>query len=154
LRKLPGVDSARVGIWGGSYGGLLTALGLARNSDLFKTGVDFHGVHDWPTDEGLWQNSSERRPYEPSDFTEAMNVAWQSSPAADVAKWRAPVLLIQGDEDRNVHFNQTVGLAQRLHKQGVRFEELVLPDEIHGFLRHASWLKADHAMVDWFRREL
>ena len=47
LRSRPDVDSARIGLWGGSYGGYLTALGLARASDLFACGVDFHGVHDW-----------------------------------------------------------------------------------------------------------
>jgi dipeptidyl aminopeptidase/acylaminoacyl peptidase len=154
LRALPQVDPARVGIWGGSYGGLLTALALARNSDIFKTGVDLHGVHDWPGDLGLWQTSEAARPYEPSDSKAAMVVAWQSSPVADIAKWTSPVLLIQGDDDRNVHFHQTVDLARRLQQQGVRYEELVLPDEIHGFLRHASWLTADSATVAWFRREL
>jgi len=44
------VDAKRIGLWGGSYGGYLTALGLGRNSDLFAAGVDLHGVHDWPTD--------------------------------------------------------------------------------------------------------
>jgi hypothetical protein len=39
--------SLPVDLWGRSYGGFLTAMGLARNSDMFKTGVDFHGVHDW-----------------------------------------------------------------------------------------------------------
>ena len=154
LRSLRSVDSARIGIWGGSYGGLLTALALARNSDIFRTGVDFHGVHDWPTDMDRWQESAERTPYEPNDSKEAMEVAWRSSPAADVAKWKSPVLLIQGDDDRNVRFHQTVELARRLSAAGVRYEELVLPDEIHGFLRHASWLTADRAMADWFRREL
>ena len=47
LRGRPDVDPARIGLWGGSYGGYLTALGLARASDLFAAGVDFHGVHDW-----------------------------------------------------------------------------------------------------------
>ena len=41
------LDGKRLGIWGGSYGGYLTALALARNSDIFKAGVDLHGVHDW-----------------------------------------------------------------------------------------------------------
>ena len=41
------VDPARIGLWGGSYGGYLTAMGLSRASDLFAAGVDFHGVHDW-----------------------------------------------------------------------------------------------------------
>ena len=47
LRTRPDVDPKRIGLWGGSYGGYLTALGLARASDLFAAGVDFHGVHDW-----------------------------------------------------------------------------------------------------------
>ena len=83
-----------------------------------------------------------------------MDAAWRSSPAADVARWKSPVLLIHGDDDRNVAFHQTVDLVRRLSDQGVRFEELVLPDEIHGFLRHSSWLAADQAMVAWFGREL
>lgn len=154
LRALPEVDRTRIGIWGGSYGGLLTALALARNSDIFRTGVDMHGVHDWPVDMGMWENSATRRPYEPSDSKAAMAMAWRSSPVADIAKWKSPVLLIQGDDDRNVRFHQTVDLARRLANQGVRYETLVLPDEIHGFLRYASWFTADSATVAWFRREL
>jgi dipeptidyl aminopeptidase/acylaminoacyl peptidase len=64
------------------------------------------------------------------------------------------VLLIQGDDDRNVRFHQTVDLARRLAEQGVPYEELVLPDEIHGFLRHASWLTADSAAARFFDRVL
>ena len=47
LRGRADVDPARIGLWGGSYGGYLTALGLSRASDLFAAGVDIHGVHDW-----------------------------------------------------------------------------------------------------------
>src|SRR3954454_25315767 len=47
LRSRPDVDPGRIGLWGGSYGGFLTALGLARASNLFAAGVDFHGVHNW-----------------------------------------------------------------------------------------------------------
>jgi dipeptidyl aminopeptidase/acylaminoacyl peptidase len=64
------------------------------------------------------------------------------------------VLLIQGDDDRNVHFLQTVDLARRLQKQNVPYQELVLPNEIHGFLRHVSWLKADRATVDFLTAKL
>src|SRR5215467_5019587 len=46
LQSLPCVDRKRMGIWGGSYGGLLTALALSRNSDMFAAGVDSHGVHE------------------------------------------------------------------------------------------------------------
>ncbi len=47
LRNRSDVDPDRIGLWGGSYGGYLTALGLARASDLFAAGVDVHGVHNW-----------------------------------------------------------------------------------------------------------
>ena len=153
LQARPGVDGARIGIWGGSYGGYLTALALARNSDVFKAGVDFQGVHDWSRyiDEG--GDGPERR-FEQGDRAAAMKTAFLSSPVAAIATWRSPVLLIQGDDDRNVRFDQTVDLAARLSHAGVRFETLVLPDETHGFARHASWLRADRATVDFLVREL
>jgi dipeptidyl aminopeptidase/acylaminoacyl peptidase len=153
LQSTPGVDGARIGVWGGSYGGYLTALALARNSELFKAGVDLHGVHDWSRDIGRQAPDPNRR-YEQGDRGQGMETAFTSSPDADIATWRSPVLLIQGDDDRNVDFQQTVDLSRRLEAQGVRYEELVLPDEIHGFLRHASWLKADTATVEFLTREL
>ncbi len=153
LQALPDVDPARIGIWGGSYGGLLTALALARNSDVFKAGVDLHGVHDWSR-----VIAEELGPplgrFEQGDRQAAIATAFRASPDADVARWSSPVLLIQGDDDRNVRFNQTIDLARRLEAQGTPFEELVLPDEIHGFLRHASWLKADAATAEFLTRKL
>jgi dipeptidyl aminopeptidase/acylaminoacyl peptidase len=153
LRTLAGVDSTRIGIWGGSYGGLLTALALARNSNLFASGVDLHGVHDWIADWGTALLKRDR--YEqPADLKAAIDLAWRSSPMSSVATWQSPVLLIHGDDDRNVRFHQTVDLVQRLRTKGVRYEELVLPDEIHGFLLHASWQRADSATAAWFNKTL
>jgi len=148
------VDPARIGLWGGSYGGYLTALGLGRNSDLFATGVDLHGVHDFTVDGGRRFGRGEWR-YElgEEELQRRADIAWQSSPVAWVGSWRSPVLLIQGDDDRNVDFHQTVDLAQRLRAQGVPFEEIVIPDEIHDFLRHASWLEADSATAAWFDKQ-
>ena len=138
LASAPGVDGTRIGIWGGSYGGYLTALALARNSDVFKAGVDLHGVHDWWS-EAVRESGPLPDRYERGDRDEAKIVAWTSSPDADIARWRSPVLLIHGDDDRNVNFRQTVDLARRLEAaERSPFEELVLPNEIHGFLRHES----------------
>jgi len=146
------VDAKRIGIWGGSYGGYLTALALARNSNIFKAGVDFHGVHDWSYDLGEWFGADKPR-FEKGDHDQAMKTAWLSSPDSAIATWRSPVLLIQGDDDRNVHFHEMVDLVNRLQKQGVPYEQLVIPDEIHGFLRHASWYTADSATVEFFQRK-
>jgi len=153
LQSLPNVDAAKIGLWGGSYGGFLTAMGLARNSDLFKTGVDFHGVHDWSvflTERPYFGNLALR----PPDADSAIKLAWDSSPDAYVETWRSPVLLIHGDDDRNVPFRQTVDLVQRLRKQHVPFEQLILPDEIHGFLAWKSWIRAYAATADFFDRTL
>ena len=153
LQSLPEVDREKIGLWGGSYGGFLTAMGLARNSDLFKAGVDFHGVHDWSvflTERPYFGNLALR----PPDEDAAIKLAWESSPDAYVSTWKSPVLLIHGDDDRNVPFNQTVDLVQRLRAQHVTFEQLILPDEIHGFLMWKSWIRAYAATADFFDRTL
>jgi dipeptidyl aminopeptidase/acylaminoacyl peptidase len=145
MRSRSDVDPARLGLWGGSYGGYLTALGLARASDLFAAGVDMHGVHDWNTEIPTFASN-----YKAGDRPDAARLAWESSPLSSISTWRSPVLLIQGDDDRNVPFAETVDLAEALRKQGVEFEQLVFPDEIHDFLLHRNWLAAYHASIEFF----
>jgi dipeptidyl aminopeptidase/acylaminoacyl peptidase len=126
---------------------------LARNSDIFKAGVDLHGVHDWSRLMDEFTGKPATR-FEKGDRDQALEVAWASSPDAAIDGWKSPVLLIQGDDDRNVRFQDTVDLARRLEARNLPFEELVLPNEIHGFLRHASWIRADAATVDFLARSL
>jgi dipeptidyl aminopeptidase/acylaminoacyl peptidase len=148
LRTRDDVDPKRIGLWGGSYGGYLTALGLARSSDIFAAGVDMHGVHDWNEELQNWTRS-----YDPS-HSDYARIAWESSPLASVDTWRSPVLLVHGDDDRNVPFSESVALTQALRKQGVQFEQLIFPDEIHDFLLYRSWLAAYTASADFFARRL
>ena len=152
LQHDPQVDAKRIGIWGGSYGGYLTALALARNSNIFKAGVDFHGVHDWSMFVDDWFGKPVQR-YQMPDTKALMKVFWESSPDSDIAKWKSPVLLIQGDDDRNVHFHQMVDLVRRLQFAHVPYQEIVIPNEIHGFLRYQSWLESDQATVNYFARQ-
>ncbi len=147
LRSQSTVDPSRIGLWGGSYGGFLTALGLARNSDLFAAGVDIHGVHDWSQriSTSPWIDYGDR---------DAQKIARDSSPMGSVASWRSPVLLIHGDDDRNVAFSQTVELVQKLREQKVHIEQLVFPDEVHDFLLHRHWLDVYKASASFFDRFL
>jgi dipeptidyl aminopeptidase/acylaminoacyl peptidase len=147
MRSRPDVDPARLGIYGGSYGGYLTAHALARASDLFAAGVDIHGVHDWNVGIRTFMPN-----YDPGAEIERRN--FLSSPLNFVEGWRSPVLLIHGDDDRNVSFAETVTLAEALRKQGVTIESLVIPDEVHGFLRYDSWRRVFTATADFFDKHL
>jgi dipeptidyl aminopeptidase/acylaminoacyl peptidase len=146
LKSRSDIDAKRIGLWGGSYGGFLTAMGLARDSDLFAAGVDIHGVHDWSARVGRGPGGGAS--------PELIKLARESSPISSVDKWKSPVLLIHGDDDRNVAFSQTVDLVRKLREQGVQFEELIFPDEVHDFLRHQDWLRAYHAASDFFDRRM
>ena len=145
LRSRSDIDAKRIGLWGGSYGGFLTAMGLARDSDMFAAGVDIHGVHDWSARVGRGPGGGS---------PDLIKLARESSPISSVDKWKSPVLLIHGDDDRNVAFSQTVDLVRKLREHGVQYEELIFPDEVHDFLRHEAWLRAYHAASDFFDRRL
>ncbi len=136
LRDRTDVDPDRIGLWGLSYGGILTAQGLARDSDLFAAGVDIAGVH-------LWGNSIDPE-----------SVSYRASSVSEVENWTSPVLLIHGDDDRNVEFSQTVGLVQLLRAQGVPHELIVFPDDVHDFLLHERWLITFDATDDFFDRHM
>ena len=149
LRSRPDVDGKRIGLWGGSYGGYLTAMGLARASDLFAAGVDLHGVHNWNIEIHHFVPA-----YDPGANPDAARLALESSPISAIKTWRSPVLLIQGDDDRNVPFNESLLMMEALRKQGVEAELLVFPDEIHDFLRHESWVRAYHAAAAFFDKHI
>jgi dipeptidyl aminopeptidase/acylaminoacyl peptidase len=122
---------------------------LARASDLFAAGVDLHGVHDWNQVIRNFVPS-----YDPLKRQEIARLAYESSPMAFLDTWRSPVLLIHGDDDRNVPFSESVDLAEALRKRDVEIEQLIFPDEVHGFLTHQNWLRAFHAAADFLERHI
>jgi dipeptidyl aminopeptidase/acylaminoacyl peptidase len=146
LAARPDVDPDRIGIWGGSWGGYLTALALARNSDLFAAGADFHGVHSLlrPAGNGLSPEAQAR----------AQQLQWESSPIGAIDRWRSPVLVVHGDDDSNVDHAQSLLLVRELAARDVDFEELSLPNERHEFFRYADWLAAYRATDRFFARTL
>ena len=139
-----------------SYGGYQTALALGRNSDVFAAGVDIHGVHDRiPT-----VNAEQLAPA----------IAGDGISEADyrqVRRWRTsrrrfqrsqpgnrPVLLIHGDDHRNVQFHQTVDLKRRLLEKGVSVEEVVIADDTHDFLLWRSWQTVTNAAGQFLEKQL
>ena len=136
LQTRPDVDPERVGIWGLSYGGVLTAQALARNSDIFVAGVDLAGVH-------LWGSSLDPE-----------SVSFKSSAIAAIDRWKSPVLLVHGDDDRNVDFPQTIGLVQLLRARNVYYELIVFPDDVHESMLHSRWLYTLDRMEQFFKKFL
>lgn len=136
LQTRADVDANRVGIWGLSYGGVLTAQALARNSDIFKVGVDLAGVH-------LWGSSLDPE-----------TVSYKSSAIAAIDTWKSPVLLEQGDDDRNVQFSQMTGLVQLLRAHNVYHELIVFTDDTHEPLLHKRYLDVFHRLEEFLGRFL
>jgi dipeptidyl aminopeptidase/acylaminoacyl peptidase len=137
LASQPNVDPNRIGIWGGSYGGLLTGQALARNSDLFKAGVGIHGVYDWSWPSPIKGHLSPSHYFGVDEKDKERALA--ASPLGHIDTWRSPVLLIHGDSDMNVDVVESVDLAQRLRDRGVDVRTVIFPGEAHDFIRHSAW---------------
>jgi dipeptidyl aminopeptidase/acylaminoacyl peptidase len=135
LQSRPDVDPTRVGIWGLSYGGQMTAHALARNSDVFVAGADLAGVH-----------------LQGGGTLDTASLAFQSSAISSIDKWKSPVFLVHGDDDRNVAFSQTVGLVQLLRARNIYHELIVIPDELHESMLHSRWMYTWNRMSDFLHR--
>ena len=140
------VDSHRLGIWGGSYGGFMTALGLARASDALAAGVDYAGIHDWST---LLSSLGE-----PLDGGDANRRALESSPIATIDRWHSPVLLVQADNDDVVPSQQAAELMEGLRSHNIDHDVIMIPNEIHDLARYASWMMLFNAADVYFDRQL
>lgn len=141
LRGRQDVDAHRLGIWGPSYGGLMTALGLARASDALAAGVDYSGIHNWST-------------YEPIDGADANRRAVESSPIATIDQWHSPVLLVQADDDSVVPFQQAAELIEGLRSHNIDHDVIMIPNEIHDMARYSSWMMLFNAADVYFDRHL
>lgn len=149
LAALTQVDSKRVGIYGGSYGGYLTALALGKDSDLFAVGVDIHGVHELSSRLEM-PDGFEKAP----DFEKAQRTAWYSSPLAYLDTWESPVLFIHGDDDRNVQVSHTVDLIRRFEEKGKPYESLIIPDDSHHWMKYENLVKVNRATVEFLKKHL
>src|SRR4029077_8591377 len=146
LRGRQDVDSRRLGIWGASYGGLMTALGLARASNVLAAGVDYAGIYNWST----FLSSVG----EPIDGADANRRAVESSPIATIDQWHSPVLVVQADDDRDVPSQQSLELIEALRSHRIEHEEFILPNEIHDLGRYASWIQFFQASDHYFDERL
>lgn len=152
------VDQDRIGIWGKSYGGYLTGMALARNSNLFKAGVSIEGCHHFPREfrQPHWESENFFciAPEQIEETRQKAQLALESSPWHYLDGWTSPALLIHPDDDRSVQFEESQRLFHELRKRKVDVEAYVIPDEVHTFLRHPPWVRGYQKAERFFKKYL
>ncbi len=154
LRSLGYVDASRVGVCGLSAGGRMVLSLLTRYPDAFRAGIDLAGIYDYLLPGGPWD---ERNPWVLSRLgTPESNAAGyrQASPKTEIARIRAPLLILHGTSDTNVAFTQSLALVDDLVALGKPFDFAVYPGEVHYFAHRASWVDAFRRMDDFLDRHL
>ncbi len=151
LVEQEGIDPARIGLYGGSYGGFITLMALFTADDTFKSGAALRSVTDWAH---YNHGYTSRILNLPQDDEEAYE---QSSPIYFAENFRPDqhLLILHGMVDTNVHFSDVVRLAQRLIELGKEnWEFAVYPVENHGFVEPASWTDEYRRIFELFERTL
>lgn len=144
-----GVDAKRMGLYGGSYGGFITLMGLFTQPDVFRSGAALRSVTDW-AHYNHWYTS--RILNQPQDDTLAYR---QSSPIYFAQGLRGDLLMAHGMVDTNVNYQDIVRLQQRLIELGKTNWELAsYPVEDHAFTRPESWTDEYHRILELFERTL
>jgi dipeptidyl aminopeptidase/acylaminoacyl peptidase len=151
LAQAEGVDPARIGLYGGSYGGFITLMGLLTAGDTFKAGAALRSVTDWAHYNHGYTSRILNLPHDDEEAYE------QSSPIyfADNFGPDQHLVMLHGMVDTNVHFSDVVRLAQRLIELGKEnWEFAVYPVENHGFSEPTSWTDEYRRIFELFERTL
>ena len=148
LKTLSYVDPNRIGVFGLSYGGFLTLQAVTVDPTLWRAAIDVAGVVDWAT---YGAGYSTNRLGSPAKNPQMYNI---SAPIQHMEKLARPLLVLQGTNDRNVSFIDSLRLFDRLVKLGKPFESQIYPGEIHFFRRDIVLRDAWKRAEDFFERNL
>jgi len=148
LKSQPYVDGTRVGLWGWSYGGYMTAYALTHAPGNWRAGISVAPVTRWEDYDSVYTERYMETPAEnPKGYEEG-------SAVAAAAKLSDPLLLVAGTGDDNVHWQNTLQLVQALITAGKPYELLVYPNSTHGISGPAARTHLFTAMDHYWRRQL
>lgn len=148
LSSLPYVDRTRMGIWGWSYGGYMTALAMTIGADYFKTGISVAPVTNWRFYDTIYTERYLKRPQENASGYD------DNSPLSHAAKLRGNYMLIHGTGDDNVHFQNAVAWQDALIKAGKSFQSFYYPNRNHGISGGNTRLHLYRMMTDFLEKNL
>jgi dipeptidyl-peptidase-4 len=148
LASQPYVDAGRIGIWGWSYGGYTTAMAMTRPGAPFKAGVAVAPVADW----GLYDTIyTERFMRTPQENPEGYRLG---APQTAAANLRGKMLIVHGTGDDNVHFQNSVRLANALQAAGKQFQFMAYPNRTHGISGGNTSAHLHTLLTDWILANL
>jgi dipeptidyl aminopeptidase/acylaminoacyl peptidase len=152
------VDSSRIGIIGGSYGGYMVLAALTLQPAAFKVGVDMFGISNWVrTLENVppwWESFKEALYAEMGNpKTDAVRLR-RISPLFNAAKIQVPLMVLQGANDPRVLKIESDEIVEAAKKNGVAAEYIVFPDEGHGFIKKENEIRGYTAVLAFLDRHL
>lgn len=146
--KQPWADSARIGIWGWSFGGYMSSLCITKSADVFKTAIAVAPVTNWRYYDNIYTERFLRKPQDnPKGYDE-------NSPINYVHKIKGNYLIIHGTGDDNVHFQNTVEMINAMIKSGVKFDSEIYPNRNHGIGDRAAQYHLYRRMTDYVLEKL
>jgi dipeptidyl aminopeptidase/acylaminoacyl peptidase len=149
------VDPKKVGITGGSYGGFMTLMALGKAPELWAAGAELYGIIDWLT--MLKHSDPLLQEYEKSllgDPEKDRSVYEAASPIKFIHGVRAPLLVLQGENDPRVPKEEAQQVVDLLKADGKIVEVHYYPAEGHGFAKRENQIDAITRTVAWFERYL
>jgi dipeptidyl-peptidase-4 len=147
IAKQPWADGSRIGIWGWSYGGYMTALSM-MNGDVFRAGMAVAPVVDWRLYDTVYTERFMRSPAENASGYD------ENSPLHKAAQLHGRLLLVHGTGDDNVHFQNSVRLTQALQDAGKLFDVMIYPNRTHSISGGSASVHLFNTMTDWVMRHL
>jgi dipeptidyl-peptidase-4 len=148
LKSLPYVDGSRIGIWGWSGGGTMTALAMLKTPGVFRAGAAVAPVTDWRFYDSIYTERYMKLPSENEDGYR------DASPANFAAGLEGALLIAHGTADDNVHFQNTIYLVDKLTKAGKHYELAVYPGGAHGIGGDKTRMHLFEKITEFFEREL
>lgn len=159
LASLPYIDSSKIGIIGGSYGGYMTLAALCFQPNEFKAGVDLFGVANWLRTlkevPPYWESFKKALYEEIGDPNTADTVRLkQFSPLLHASNIKKPLMVLQGANDPRVLKIESDEVVEAVRKNGVPVEYIVFPDEGHGFVKKENEIKGYGQILQFLDKHL
>lgn len=149
------VDARKIGITGGSYGGFMTLMAIGKTPDIWAAAVELFGIIDWMT--MLQHSDPELQQYEKSllgDPLKDKKMYDAASPISYIHNVKAPLLVLQGDNDPRVPKEEAVQVVDLLRKDGKTVDANYYPNEGHGFEKRENQIDAIRRTIAWFDKYL